>query len=176
MDVRPLLVVSVLAATTPGCAVVAIAAAVIRPHYDAGDLARNSSARDHGLATVGCLEVAASVGLVDHRLYMGWRMGNRCNEPVGTDLRAIDVEAIDALGRTWRIGPLDPRDEIEPRPLAARRLAVENFGLDDATWADALDVDVDASRLTPAGRGKPVIRFRFRKVGASWVLEEGSGT
>jgi hypothetical protein len=133
-----------------GCNVVGGALAAAQPYYSAGDLERDQRGARQATASVGCVDVALDLESDGDRTVLDWRMGNRCNAPVMTDLSRIAIVESHADGSSADLALDDPNGEIGPRDLAPRREALERIAIRGAA-RESKGVCVDVSRVADSG-------------------------
>ncbi|HEY8091130.1 MAG TPA: hypothetical protein VIF09_24875 [Polyangiaceae bacterium] len=141
-----------------GCNLFLGVGAALQPYYSEGGLAHDYADRAHATETVGCLDVAVDLAAeAGGRTVLEWRMGNRCNAPVTTDLSRVVVVARRADGSTTTLPFDDPSGEIGPRDLAPRRAALERIALKGASQ-EVASICVDASRVADheGGAARPL--------------------
>jgi hypothetical protein len=129
-----------------GCNVLFGAEAALQPYYSPGSLAHDHGDARSATETIGCLDLAFRLADVDSRTVLEWRMGNRCNDGVATDLSRVAVVTRREQERK-QARFVDPNGEIGPRDLAPRREAFERIAIrldDERGKPDAICVDPSA--------------------------------
>jgi hypothetical protein len=138
-----------------GCNLVLGVAAAFQPYYSGGGFEHEYGDRAHATQTIDCLDVAIDLTSEQGETVMEWRMGNRCNAPVRTDLSRLVLTERHHDSSTTPLDLKDPNGEMGPRDLAPRRAATERIALHGDPDHDAASVCIDASGVVDRGTAPP---------------------
>jgi hypothetical protein len=146
-----------------GCNLALGVAAALQPYYSAGGMEHDYADRAHATQTIDCLDMAVDLASERGLTVMEWRMGNRCNAPVRTDLSRLSVIERHRDSTTTPLDLSDPNGEMGPRDLAPRRAAIERIAIRDPAH-DAASVCIDVSRVVDCAQAaaSPPLCFIWR--------------
>ena len=144
-----------LLVTPSACNVVVGIGAALQPYYSSGALGREYATPTHAIETVGCVDLALDV-VAGEPMVLEWRMGNRCNSSVRTDLSRAVVSAHHRDGGQTPAAFIDPNGEIGPHDLAPRRAAFERIALRVGdSDGDVVELCVDVPAVVPLEGSSP---------------------
>jgi hypothetical protein len=156
------------------CNVLVGVGAALQPYYSSGALGREYASSTHAIETVGCVDLALDV-VAGEPTVLEWRMGNRCNATVRTDLSRAVVSAYRKGGGQTPASFIDPNGEIGPHDLAPRREAFERIALrvGDAD-GDVVELCVDVRAVAPLEGSSPPPACFARAAGRYVSVRGGS--
>lgn len=107
--------------------------------------------------TQGCVELgffsARDPELPVTSLYLEIHVENRCNEPALVDIAALRMFAYGHDGSRRTLSLYDPRHQVIPLHVQARRAGVERFRVDGTQGVGKVDsVCIDATDVVPDAR------------------------
>jgi hypothetical protein len=144
--------------------------------YTPGTIGAGLSRASHVERTVGDVDVAMRLLQESERTVLEWRMGNGSTQPVGTDLSVLVVTAKDAAGGSTRVPLVDPAGEIGPRPLAARRQALERIALHIPASAERVCVTWKGAIAAPAEPSPACFTRASDSSPTGWLVDAGGAT